>query len=147
MTVKRTFLNIGLLLLFITIVDAGLIFSGLSARYSYPPSFADGSLSEVLILSVISVVMIAIFSGAFKGYKSEFLKPYKHSVIATIIIQLLTILFSFCYLMHANTVSRRGDTMPGLNLLGDYSFVWIIWAIVILALIVIWVLTAIRHKD
>ena len=147
MTVKRTLLNMGLLLLFITLVDAGLIFLGLSARYSYPPSFVDGSLSEVLILTVISVVVIAIFSGAFKGYKEEFLKPYKYSVIATVIIQITTIVFSFCYLMHANTVSRRGNIMPGLSLLGDYIFIWIIWAIVTLALVVIWVITAIRHKN
>ena len=146
MTIKRTFLNIGLLLLFVTAIDAGYMFMGLSARYSGPPSFVDGSLSEVLILLVLSSVIIVIFSGGFKGYKDEFLKPYKNSVIATVAVQIVTTIFSFGYLIHANTTERRGDIMPGLSILGEYFFAWLVWGIIVFALAVMWVITAIRHR-
>jgi len=147
MKLKRIFLNIGLLLLFVTAFDAGLICSGLSARYTGSPSFTDGSLSEILILGVISIVITTICSGAFKGYKTEFLIPYKQSVTITVIVQVLTVVFSFLWLFHSNSIDRNGDMMPGLSSLGDYVSLWFIWILVLVALTILWIVTAIKHRN
>ena len=137
--IKRFFLNIGLLGIFTALFDASIVLTGLSARELYNTPYV-----EVLLILVPSCILTAVCSGAFRGYKTEFLQRYKKSVIITAAVQAVTWIGSLLWMIRS--VSKEyGGMMPGMSALGDYVIMWLIWALVLLGLMVLWIVTGIRY--
>ena len=124
--IKRFFLNIGLLGIYLALFDASIVFPGLSARAVYSP------LAEVMLLLVPSVILTAICSGACKGYKTEFIDRYPKSTMITAVTLLLTWGGSLLWMLHC-AGKQYGGVMPGMSALGDYVIMWLIWILLALA--------------
>ena len=136
-SVKRIFLNIGLLGIVICLMyTSALPTGGLELQYQSDPFW--GFLVPLLFMLIPSLLLVFFFRSAFKGYREEFLLRYPKAVNSTVVIEAGVWIFSLIYTTINNHKDRSGDLMPGMNALGEVIFTWFIWAVAVLALIVIW---------
>lgn len=133
--VRRFFLNVGLLGLFVSMFYALILLAGANGTYHYQPVF------EVLILAVPSSVVVFIFRKGFEGYKEEFIDRYKRTIIVTAVIQIVTLFYSIFMIDYTD---RSVDN--GCLGLGNYLFIFFIWIVAALAIAVLWIVSAVRYK-
>ena len=141
----RTLLNIGLLGVVTALFDGCIIFGELSARYTHA-GMDNGSIPEVLIMLIVSLVMVAVFSKGFRGY-GRFLRVYRLPVLVTVIVQAVTWVFSLIYLTSVKNRDYSGNIMPGFAALGDHVLMWMIWAVIVLALVIMWIVVFVKRHE
>ncbi|MBQ7989956.1 MAG: hypothetical protein IJ080_04615 [Oscillospiraceae bacterium] len=141
--IKRVILNIGLFGIFAALFDASIVYGGLSSRYTHV-GMDNGSIPEPLFILIPSLIVTAVCSGAFRGYKREFLDVYRKPVTVTVIVQAAEWALSLLWMIRCKSAGY-GGFMPGFSALGDYVMMWMIWAVTVLALAVMWAVTLARR--
>lgn len=136
--IKRLFLNLGLL---------GIELSLLNILFLLPDmdNYVGNPIWGTLIVIVPCLAVVIICAGAFKGYKRDFIERYKKPVTATVIIQLCMLVFSAVDIVIMETKDRSGSMMPGLDALGEFLFMILLWIAAALVIAVIWIVACVKY--